>query len=164
MVWCGVWYSIVHLKPRDLVSQWALTKGKKQIVKRIRRVIVAGCILSVSMVTPIIGSGDAQAFCNGKGAPYSAWVGDPVHGKEDVHNSSTCDGLGDYNGRYIDTEKDGTDIYIKYYKDGEWLVTKPNASLKSWMKYSYTDSNGYSPSYICDTHYKCGGEFVNTGF
>jgi hypothetical protein len=128
--------------------------------------LAAGCIALVAATTTGIGgalpgSGNASAYCNGQGNPISWSVG---WADETVANIYTCDGLNDYNGKFLDGAVDGTCVYMRYYMDGVWTNTAANCSTSTWKTYSYTDSNSYSPSTACKSSGGCSSQYANQGF
>lgn len=110
-----------------------------------------------------IGDATAHAACVGTGNYYSSYSS---YGYESSQ-SSTCDGLNDYNGLFQDVLADGYRVYIRtrlINGNTAYINSGLTNSLNSNYYYSYTDNNSSTYYQICNTAGICASEGHNWGF
>ena len=129
--------------------------------------MVAVFVLLVAVVVPaspgVPGAASAEAFCHGQGDPMMWSVG---WAKETVRWNTTCDGLGDYYGKFIDGARDGScvDYYWQDEPGGAWIWEGRNCSETKWKNFDYVDRDGFVSWKICKHNGGCAQVASNWGF
>lgn len=132
--------------------------------QKIKRVLISALVaLGLGVGNVSFGESNVHAACVGVGNYYSSYSS---FGYE-ASQSSTCDGLNDYNGLFHDILLDGYQVYIRtrlINGNTAYVNSGFTNSLNTNYYYSYIDNNSSTYYRICNTSGACATEGHNWGF
>ena len=104
--------------------------------------VLVGAVVVGSGVVGRAGGSPAYAFCDRPSRPMWWSVG---WAEETVRWNSTCDDLGDYYGKVLDSKRDGRCVTLYSEDDWEFAWVERGRSCGAWKNifYAYADANAW---------------------